>query len=327
LGNITQHVEYIPFGEVFVEERNEKWNTPYLFNGKELDEETGLYYYGARYLDQKLSIWLSVDPLATIIPTLSPYSYVRNNPTNYIDPYGLFETKKEAKEYRKEHGINGKIQRNKDGSFSIDDRKNGVSYTRIRDGEERSNTTGADGVEQSALVVGERDKISNTLKNIAQANDVVDNIGNSLESNAGLTRIGSNSKLYFETSKGGVFKGNQYVKTASLAKYGSKIGRVTGPVGHVVSAAQIVHGVHQDDWQFGYNAQVATAGVVGGMAGAWAGAEAGALVGGKIGAVIGACFGGVGAAPGAVIGGFIGGVAGGIAGGYYGGELGEQMVK
>jgi hypothetical protein len=97
-----------------------------------------------------------VDPLATIIPTLSPYSYVRNNPTNYIDPYGLFETKKEAKEYRKEHGINGKIQRNKDGSFSIDDRKNGVSYRRIRDGEERSNTTGADGVEQSALAVGEK---------------------------------------------------------------------------------------------------------------------------------------------------------------------------
>ena len=36
------------YGEVFIEERNGTWNTPYLFNGKELDEETGLYYYGAR---------------------------------------------------------------------------------------------------------------------------------------------------------------------------------------------------------------------------------------------------------------------------------------
>ncbi|MEE0995852.1 MAG: hypothetical protein U0L74_00530 [Paludibacteraceae bacterium] len=34
--------------EVFIEERNGTWNTPYLFNGKEFDEETGLYYYGAR---------------------------------------------------------------------------------------------------------------------------------------------------------------------------------------------------------------------------------------------------------------------------------------
>ena len=30
------------------EERNNIWNTPYLFNAKEFDEETGMYYYGAR---------------------------------------------------------------------------------------------------------------------------------------------------------------------------------------------------------------------------------------------------------------------------------------
>jgi RHS repeat-associated protein len=89
LGNITQHVEYIPFGEVFVEERNDKWNTPYLFNGKELDEETGLYYYGARYLDQKLSIWLSVDPLAEHSPDKTPYHYCSNNPINRTYPNGM----------------------------------------------------------------------------------------------------------------------------------------------------------------------------------------------------------------------------------------------
>jgi hypothetical protein len=38
-------IKYLPFGEVFIEERNNSWNTPYLFNGKELDEGTGLYYY------------------------------------------------------------------------------------------------------------------------------------------------------------------------------------------------------------------------------------------------------------------------------------------
>ncbi|MFV0531550.1 MAG: RHS repeat-associated core domain-containing protein, partial [Flavobacteriales bacterium] len=35
-------------------------NTPYLFNAKELNEETGLYYYGARYYNPRISLWLSV---------------------------------------------------------------------------------------------------------------------------------------------------------------------------------------------------------------------------------------------------------------------------
>ena len=61
--NISQSVTYIPHGEVFVEERNGAWNLPYLFNSKELDEETGLYYYGARYLNPTNGRWLSVDPL------------------------------------------------------------------------------------------------------------------------------------------------------------------------------------------------------------------------------------------------------------------------
>ena len=55
-GEVAQHIEYVPFGEVFIEERNNTWNTPYLFNAKELDEETGLYYYGARYMDPKISM-------------------------------------------------------------------------------------------------------------------------------------------------------------------------------------------------------------------------------------------------------------------------------
>ena len=62
-GNISQSVTYIPYGEIFVEERNGTQNTPYLFNSKELDEETGLYYYGARYLNPTNGMWLSVDPL------------------------------------------------------------------------------------------------------------------------------------------------------------------------------------------------------------------------------------------------------------------------
>jgi uncharacterized protein RhaS with RHS repeats len=50
-GEVYQHLEYFTFGETFVEEHSNTDRTPYLFNGKELDEETGLYYYGARYYD------------------------------------------------------------------------------------------------------------------------------------------------------------------------------------------------------------------------------------------------------------------------------------
>ena len=48
-GEVVQHMEYVPFGEVFIDERNSIWNPPYLVNAKEFDEERWLYYYGARY--------------------------------------------------------------------------------------------------------------------------------------------------------------------------------------------------------------------------------------------------------------------------------------
>ncbi|MBW2962110.1 RHS repeat-associated core domain-containing protein [Mesonia aestuariivivens] len=73
---------------MFVEEHKNSNNSPYKFNAKELDEETGNYYYGARYYDPKWSIWLSVDPLAEQFPGWSPYAYVHNNPINMIDPDG-----------------------------------------------------------------------------------------------------------------------------------------------------------------------------------------------------------------------------------------------
>jgi RHS repeat-associated protein len=87
-GEVVQHIEYVPFGEVFIEERNNTWNTPYLFNAKELDEETGLYYYGARYYDPRTSIWLSTDPLQETTPNISTYTYTALNPIKYVDPDG-----------------------------------------------------------------------------------------------------------------------------------------------------------------------------------------------------------------------------------------------
>ncbi len=89
-GAIVQHVEYVPFGETFIDERRtaSSWTTPYLFSAKERDEETGLYYYHARYYDSRTSVWLSVDPLAEKYPGMSSYGYCADNPVKYVDPDG-----------------------------------------------------------------------------------------------------------------------------------------------------------------------------------------------------------------------------------------------
>ena len=96
-GEVAQHIEYVPFGEVFIEERNNTWNTPYLFNAKEFDEETGLYYYGARYYEPRLSLWMSTDPLQEKYPNINTYCYTINNPIIFIDPDGKDWFKYQAK--------------------------------------------------------------------------------------------------------------------------------------------------------------------------------------------------------------------------------------
>src|SRR5690606_13015623 len=108
LGEVSQHLEYFAFGETFVEEHRSSNNSPYKFNGKELDEDTGWYYYGARYYDPRISVWLSVDPLASYDPilniehyidgqhnggvfnakNLNVYGYCYQAPINYFDPNG-----------------------------------------------------------------------------------------------------------------------------------------------------------------------------------------------------------------------------------------------
>ena len=108
-GRQYEHIEYTPYGELWIEEVAAGLDKlPFRFTGKEMDEETGLYYYGARYLDPKYSRWLSGDPaLGDYIPSagadsselagmggvyntvnLHLYHYAGNNPIKYIDPTG-----------------------------------------------------------------------------------------------------------------------------------------------------------------------------------------------------------------------------------------------
>lgn len=89
-GEAIRQIEYLPYGETFTDDRtnNSSDETPYLYNGKELDDETGLYYYGARYYDARTSVWQSADPDKENFPAWSPYSYSFLNPVNFHDPDG-----------------------------------------------------------------------------------------------------------------------------------------------------------------------------------------------------------------------------------------------
>ena len=86
--NITQYDAYLPYGELLVDEHSSSEDLPYKFNGKEMDEETGLYYYGARYMDPKISLWYGSDPLSEEYENVSTFVYCHGNPICLFDPDG-----------------------------------------------------------------------------------------------------------------------------------------------------------------------------------------------------------------------------------------------
>ena len=85
----VQHLQYLPFGEPFVDQHPAGYQERFRFTGKERDEETGYGYFGARYMDHELTaMWLSVDPMADKYPSISPYAYCMWNPVKLVDPDG-----------------------------------------------------------------------------------------------------------------------------------------------------------------------------------------------------------------------------------------------
>jgi RHS repeat-associated protein len=63
---------------------------PFLFTGRRLDAETGLYYFRLRYLNAEQGRFVSRDPLGTWNDSLgNAYTYAEGNPINWVDPYGL----------------------------------------------------------------------------------------------------------------------------------------------------------------------------------------------------------------------------------------------
>ena len=88
-GSIVQREYYYPFG-MTVPHIKYDGKYPYRYNGKELDQmhRLDLYDYSARYYDQAIGRFTTVDPHAENYYNISPYAYVANNPLKYIDPDG-----------------------------------------------------------------------------------------------------------------------------------------------------------------------------------------------------------------------------------------------
>ncbi|MDR1652538.1 MAG: hypothetical protein LBS01_02580, partial [Prevotellaceae bacterium] len=141
-GNVVQHVEYVPFGEVFIEERNNTWNTPYLFNAKELDEETGLYYYGARYYEPRISQWMSADPMHEKYPGVSSYAYCVQNPVRFIDPDGRMIVLPKGTSTKNIYLVLGKLQKLTNDRLVYSTQKDGTIRIKVASLGKGNKTTG-----------------------------------------------------------------------------------------------------------------------------------------------------------------------------------------
>ena len=90
-GSLECMYEYRAFGEELKKlgERDAK----YTYGGKELDDETNLYYFNARYYDATIGSFINVDPVQD---GWNWHVYCNNNPLSFVDPTGL-----ESKENKK----------------------------------------------------------------------------------------------------------------------------------------------------------------------------------------------------------------------------------
>ncbi len=197
-GNFFEMIEYLPYGETLYDEAATVDKTEFRFTSKEMDAETGLYYYGARYYDAKLCKWISTDPiLEEYFPTgdkekdkqlpgmggafnpvnLNLYHYAGNNPIVITDPNG-----KESKQYTADKAIDGK---------TIFDKYGYKGYWNSRDKVEKTTrgTAGCSAEELSRWMQITNSAISiNALKGMfrqAINKEVVDSIINNKSINIG----------------------------------------------------------------------------------------------------------------------------------------------
>ena len=102
-GGLKAAYDYRSFGEQITLTAPPTGKVTENFTGKERDDETELNYFGARYLDPMLGMWISVDPMRQFV---SPYLYAGNgyNPVNVVDPDGNYSITQVDDKYAGEIG-------------------------------------------------------------------------------------------------------------------------------------------------------------------------------------------------------------------------------
>ena len=158
-GKPVQHLQYLPYGEPYINQRLSGYNERFTFTGKEKDEETGYGYFGARYMDHDLmTMWLSVDPLADKYPSISPYAYCAWNPVRLVDPDGrdvweinksgelIWKNRSDTDKIISSNGSfvnvkNGVLRRGTDNTPGLSYTKEELGHFRLEFGDDSKNAT------------------------------------------------------------------------------------------------------------------------------------------------------------------------------------------
>jgi RHS repeat-associated protein len=98
---IISYEEYAPYGSSTYQAVRSQTETAkrYRYTGKERDEESGLYYHGARYYAAWMGRWIRADP-AELVDSPNLYLYTRANPIRYVDESGAFSKESFAETFK-----------------------------------------------------------------------------------------------------------------------------------------------------------------------------------------------------------------------------------
>ncbi|WP_158860701.1 RHS repeat-associated core domain-containing protein [Lunatibacter salilacus] len=292
---IVQETHYDPWGleltGIGFQYRGIKENR-YLYQGKELldDLNLNIYDFHARGYDPVIGRTWQFDPHAENYPSMSPYSWVANNPLSVVDPTGM-------------DTVNVSTLNMQTFNPDVDVAGLGevtVTASRIENGGETDS-------DNANLVLTAGGAIYGGLEGAAASQGYW---------------LGENGKYYPQR-----WGGNQHTGSRAGALRAANAYRLAGRatvIGSIgVGAYSTREGYKLDGGEFGYNAQRAAAGstgsILGGLAGAAAGAFVGAWVGG-VGAIPGAVIGGV-------VGGFGLGIGGSYVGGQLGEKAVDHLHK